>query len=117
MRLHHVQVSCPVDGEDAARRFYGDALGLPVVDKPPVLAKRGGCWFRGDSVEVHVGVEETFRPATKAHPAFLVEDIDSTATGVAEHGFAVTWDDDFPGYRRFYTADGNGNRVEILAGR
>lgn len=117
MRLHHVQVSCPLGGEDAARRFYGDALAIPEVDKPPVLAKRGGCWFRGDSVEVHVGVEEAFGPAHKAHPAFLVEDIDGTAQRVAEHGFAVTWDDDFPGYRRFYTADGNGNRVEILAER
>ena len=61
MRLHHVQVSCPAGGEDAARRFYGAALGLPEVAKPPVLAARGGCWFRGDGVEVHVGVEEPLR--------------------------------------------------------
>jgi len=117
MRLHHVQVSCPAGGEDAARRFYADALGIPEVDKPPVLAARGGCWFRGDSVEVHVGVEPEFAPAQKAHPAFLVDDIDGTAGRVADAGFEVTWDDDFPGYRRFYTADGNGNRVEILASR
>jgi len=117
VRLHHVQVSCPPEGEDAARRFYADALGIPEVGKPPVLARRGGCWFRGESVEVHVGVEETFAPARKAHQAFLVEDIDGTAERMAGHGFPVSWDDDFPGYRRFYTADGNGNRVEILAPR
>ncbi len=117
MRLHHVQVSCPPGGEQAARRFYADALGIAEVAKPPVLARRGGCWFRGDAVEVHVGVEETFAAATKAHPAFLVDDIDGTAERVAAQGFPVTWDDDFPGHRRFYTADGNGNRVEILAGR
>jgi len=117
MRLHHVQVSCPRGGEDAARRFYGDALGIPQVDKPPALAQRGGCWFRGDVVEVHVGVEEGFSPAKKAHPAFVVDDIDGTAERVAQHGFTVTWDDDFPGYRRFYTEDGNGNRVEILSER
>jgi catechol 2,3-dioxygenase-like lactoylglutathione lyase family enzyme len=117
MRLHHVQVSCPRGGEDAARRFYGDTLGIPEVDKPPVLAKRGGCWFRGAAVEVHVGVEEDFSPARKAHPAFIVDDIDGTAERVAGQGFAVTWDDAFPGYRRFYTADGNGNRVEIMAER
>jgi catechol 2,3-dioxygenase-like lactoylglutathione lyase family enzyme len=107
-------VSCPPGGEDAARRFYADALGIPEVAKPPVLAARGGCWFRGESVEVHVGVEEGFAAAHKAHPAFLVEDIDGTAHQVGEHGFPVTWADDFPGYRRFYTADGNGNRVEVL---
>ncbi len=69
MRLHHVQVTCPPGGEDAARQFYGEALGIPEVAKPPALAGRGGCWFRGDGVEVHVGVEEPFSPALKAHPA------------------------------------------------
>lgn len=113
--LHHVQVSCPVGGEDAARRFYQGALGIPEVQKPPILAARGGCWFRGKSVEIHVGVESPFVPAKKAHPAFLVEDIDGTADRVAGLGFQLTWDDAFPGYRRFHTADGNGNRVEILA--
>lgn len=115
MRLHHVQVACPHGGEEAARRFYGQALGIPEVPKPPVLATRGGCWFRGEGVEVHVGVEEPFAPARKAHPAFVVDDIDALADRVASHGFPVTWDDDFPGHRRFYTADGAGNRVELLA--
>ena len=113
--LHHVQVSCPVGGEGRARAFYTDGLGIPEVAKPPVLAARGGCWFRGDGVEVHVGVEPDFRPARKAHPAFLVEDIDAVAARLASAGAPVTWDDDFPGSRRFYTADGNGNRVEVLA--
>jgi catechol 2,3-dioxygenase-like lactoylglutathione lyase family enzyme len=117
MRLHHVQVSCPAGGEDAARRFYRDALGIAEVPKPPALAARGGCWFRTEGVEVHVGVEAEFRPAGKAHPAFLVDDIDSVAERVSALAFPVTWDDDFPGYRRFYTADGNGNRVEVLAQR
>jgi len=117
MRLHHVQVSCPVGGEDAARSFYGEALRIPEVAKPPVLAARGGCWFRGEGVEVHVGVEQDFRPATKAHPAFLVDDIDAVAVRLSDRGCSVTWDDDFPGYRRFYTADGNGNRVEVLTER
>ncbi|MGN6131102.1 MAG: VOC family protein [Nocardioidaceae bacterium] len=117
IRLHHVQVSCPRGGEDAARRFYADALGIPEVEKPPVLAARGGCWFRGDGVEVHVGVEEGFAAAKKAHPAFVVDDIDQLAARVEEADFPVTWDDDFPGYRRFYSTDGNGNRVEILAPR
>jgi catechol 2,3-dioxygenase-like lactoylglutathione lyase family enzyme len=116
MRLHHVQVSCPSGGEDAARRFYGAALGIPEVEKPPVLAARGGCWFRGDGVEVHVGVEEDFRPAGKAHPAFVVPlgALDALATRLEELGFENRWDDDFPGYRRFYTRDGSGNRVELL---
>ncbi len=117
MRLHHVQVSCPAGGEDVARAFYGAALGLPEVAKPPVLAARGGCWFRGDGVEVHVGVEEPFTPARKAHPAFAVppEELDVLATRLRAAGFPVTWDDGLPGHRSFHTADGHGNRVELLA--
>ena len=114
MRLHHVQISCPVGGEDRARAFYAGALGMTEVAKPPVLAARGGVWFRSDGVEVHIGVEEPFAPARKAHPAFSVDDLDAVAAAVAAAGFPVAWDDDLPGYRRFYTADGNGNRVEIL---
>jgi catechol 2,3-dioxygenase-like lactoylglutathione lyase family enzyme len=114
MRLHHVQVSCPVGGEDAARRFWADGLGLVEVAKPPALAARGGAWFRGDSVEVHVGVEEPFGPARKAHPAFVVDDLDALARRLAALGYPVRWDGDFPGHRRFYTADGHGNRIELL---
>lgn len=113
--LHHVQVSCPEGGEDAARRFYGDVLGLSEVPKPPALAARGGCWFRDDGVEVHVGVEAGFVPARKAHPAFLVEDVEAVAARCEALGFPVGWDEDLPGYRRFHTADGNGNRVEVLS--
>lgn len=115
--LHHVQVSCPEGGEDAARRFYGDVLRLPEVAKPPALAARGGCWFRDEGVEVHVGVEPGFAPARKAHPAFLVgaDEVDEVAARCEAGGFPVRWDEDFPGYRRFHTADGNGNRVEVLS--
>ena len=117
MRLHHVQVSCPPGGEDAARRFYGEGLGLPEVAKPPELAGRGGCWFRDDGVEVHIGVEPGFSPARKAHPAFLVEDLDATVARLAERGFPVDRSEEhtFPGHRRVHTADGSGNRVELLA--
>lgn len=112
--LHHVQVSCPSGGEADVRRFYGDLLGLTEVPKPPVLAGRGGVWFRGDGYELHVGVEERFAPARKAHPAFLVTDADALAARLQAAGAEVGWDGNFPGYRRFHTTDLHGNRVEIL---
>jgi catechol 2,3-dioxygenase-like lactoylglutathione lyase family enzyme len=112
--LHHVQVSCPPGGEADVRRFYGDLLGLSEVAKPPELAKRGGAWFRGDGYELHVGVEASFTPARKAHPALLVDDLDALACALTAAGHEVTWDADFPGYRRFYSADPHGNRIELL---
>lgn len=126
MRLHHVQVACPPGGEDAARLFYADALGLTEVEKPEPLRGRGGAWFRafdgaGDVVaEIHVGVEEPFAPARKAHPALLLDtvaDLDSAAARIEAAGFGIdhTQRDTFPGYLRLHATDPHGNRVELLA--
>ena len=69
--VDHVQLALPPGGEGRAREFYGQVLGIPEVDKPPHLAKRGGCWFEHGGLKIHLGVEEDFRPARKAHPAFV----------------------------------------------
>jgi catechol 2,3-dioxygenase-like lactoylglutathione lyase family enzyme len=115
MRLDHVQVSCPPGGEDVARAFYRDALGMTEVEKPQPLQARGGCWFREGTAEVHVGVEQDFRPAKKAHPALAVDDLDALAGRLEQLGYPVTWDNvTIPGRRRFHTTDGHGNRVEIV---
>ncbi|MEP6695804.1 MAG: VOC family protein [Pseudonocardiales bacterium] len=112
--IHHVQLAMPPGREASARAFYAGVLGLAEIPKPPVLAARGGAWFRGDGIELHLGVEEGFRPATKAHPGLLVRDIDAWAARLGEAGYPVAWDADFPGMRRCYTADPFGNRLELL---
>lgn len=95
--LHHVQLACPPGSETALRGFYGGVLGLTEIPKPPVLAARGGCWFRGHGIELHLGVEADFRPARKAHPGLLVRDLDEWARRLTEAGYPVAFDDDFPG--------------------
>ena len=128
MRLHHVQVACPQGGEDDARRFYGAALGMTEVEKPADLAGRGGAWFRSYAAdgsvaaELHVGVEQPFAPARKAHPALVVESVAGLAAlaeRLAAGGFEVDLSQrsTFPGYDRLHTYDGHGNRVELLAPR
>jgi catechol 2,3-dioxygenase-like lactoylglutathione lyase family enzyme len=112
--VHHVQLGLPPGAEDRARAFYADALGMTEVPKPPALVGRGGAWFRSGRVELHLGVEPDFRPATKAHPGLLVEGLDGWAERLAECGAPVRWDDALPGHRRFYTADPFGNRLELL---
>lgn len=112
--LHHVQIAMPRGAEARARAFYGDLLGLTEIDKPPVLAARGGAWFRGGGLELHLGVEEPFAPAKKAHPGILTDDLDALAERLRAAGEAVQPDGDFPGMRRFYTADPFGNRLEFL---
>jgi catechol 2,3-dioxygenase-like lactoylglutathione lyase family enzyme len=112
--IHHVQLACPANSEDTQRAFFCGVLGLTEIDKPPVLAQRGGCWFRGHGIELHLGVEADFQPARKAHPGLLVHDIDAWARRLADAGYPVTFDENFPGLRRFYSADPNGKRLEFL---
>jgi catechol 2,3-dioxygenase-like lactoylglutathione lyase family enzyme len=112
--IDHVQVAGPPGCEAAARAFYGGLLGLREIPKPQSLAARGGVWFELGSQELHVGVELDFRPALKAHPAFLCTDADTLAATLESSGAPVSWDSAAPGVRRFYTADPFGNRLEIV---
>ncbi|WP_410505954.1 VOC family protein [Intrasporangium sp.] len=116
MTLHHVQVSGPVGCEDAMRAFYGAVLGMTELEKPERLRARGGAWFRSGGVEIHVGIEEGFRPARKAHPGIAVDDLDALAARVTAAGAPVTWDDNIAGLRRFHTSDPVGNRLEFQQG-
>ncbi|MFZ2502482.1 MAG: VOC family protein [Nocardioides sp.] len=112
--LDHVQVAIPVGSESAAREYYGTVLGMLEIPKPPALAQRGGCWFASGSAVLHLGVEEPFAPARKAHPAFLVSDLDALAAALEEGGASVTHSDgERPGIRRFHTFDPFGNRIEF----
>ena len=106
-----MQVAAPPGCEEAARAFYGGLLGMAEVEKPEPLRSRGGVWFE----HLHVGVEDDFVPARKAHPALRVADLDALAERLAAAGARVQWDASLPGVRRFYTADPWGNRIELLA--
>lgn len=112
--LDHVQLACPAGSEGELRAFYGNVLGMAELAKPPALAARGGCWFAAGTAVLHLGVEADFRPARKAHPGLRVRDIEAYATRLESAGALVTWDDNLPGYARFYSEDPVGNRLEFL---
>ena len=109
--IDHVQVAIPVGGEDRARAFYGEVLGLPEVPKPPILAARGGAWFEAGTTRLHCGAEAGFTPARKAHPALLISDLPGF---VAESGLDVRWSDEIPGTVRCHVDDPFGNRLELV---
>ena len=104
----------PRGREDDARAFYRDILGLAELPKPANLAVRGGVWFAAGDRQIHLGVEDHFRPAKEAHPALRVEDLDAFRSRLAEGGCAPYEDEPLPGYRRFYVADPFGNRLEFI---
>jgi catechol 2,3-dioxygenase-like lactoylglutathione lyase family enzyme len=112
--IDHVQLAMPPGHEEAARSFYAGLLGMTELPKPPVLAARGGCWFASGTAVLHLGVQESFTPARKAHPALLVDDLDALAATLAAAGYdCVPADGEIPGVRRIHSHDPFGNRVEF----
>jgi catechol 2,3-dioxygenase-like lactoylglutathione lyase family enzyme len=115
LSIDHVQVAMPAGEEEKARSFYIDLLGFVEIPKPSELAKRGGAWFQSGNVQVHLGVEADFRPARKAHPAFLVDDLDGLIVKVRSSGVEVdTTQPPLDGYKRVHVFDPFGNRIELM---
>jgi catechol 2,3-dioxygenase-like lactoylglutathione lyase family enzyme len=112
--LDHVQLAMPPGGEDRARAFYCDVLGMTEREKPAHLAARGGCWFAAGSVELHLGMESGFRPAAKAHPALLVDDLAELRRRLAAHDVDFTIGAPLDGYARGDIHDPFGNRIELM---
>jgi catechol 2,3-dioxygenase-like lactoylglutathione lyase family enzyme len=111
--IEHVQLAMPKGEEPRARAFYQDLLGIPERAKPPELARRGGAWFEDGALKIHLGVEADFRPARKAHPALLVDGLAALIERLQAAGCPVI-DEAMPGYRRIYTEDPFGNRLELM---
>jgi len=113
-RLDHIQLAMPAGQEALAREFYGGVLGLTEVPKPANLARRGGVWFESGALRVHLGVEGDFRPAKKAHPAFLVQHLSEMTQHLQRAGVVVVTDEPLDEYDRIYVFDPFGNRIELL---
>ena len=113
-RVEHVQLAMPRGREDEARAFYSGVLGLPEIAKPPDLAVRGGCWFEDGAIKIHLGVEDDFRPAKKAHVALVVEDLDAVIAAACALGCETRPPRPFGDFTQAYVFDTFGNRIELL---
>jgi catechol 2,3-dioxygenase-like lactoylglutathione lyase family enzyme len=115
-RIDHIQIAAPEGCENAAREFYGGLLGLPEIEKPEPLRARGGCWFQCGPQQLHIGVERKFRPAKKAHPAFVASHLEQLRQALLAASIKVTDDRSLPGTQRFFAEDPWGNWLEFVAG-
>jgi catechol 2,3-dioxygenase-like lactoylglutathione lyase family enzyme len=115
LSIDHVQIAMPSGEEERARGFYVNVLGFTEIPKPSELTKRGGAWFQSENVQLHLGVEQDFRPARKAHPAFIVDDLDMLITNAQSAGFETdTTQPPLDGYNRAHIFDPFGNRIELM---
>jgi catechol 2,3-dioxygenase-like lactoylglutathione lyase family enzyme len=112
--IDHVQLAMPAGQEDIAREFYARTLGIPEVPKPPELAKRGGAWFEAGPVKIHLGVEAEFRPARKAHPALIVQDLATLVATLRSKGHEIVPAAGVAGWYRVHVFDPFGNRIELM---
>jgi catechol 2,3-dioxygenase-like lactoylglutathione lyase family enzyme len=115
VRLDHVQLAMPAGREAEAEAFYSGLLRLARLPKPAPLAARGGCWFGGGAVSLHLGVEEDFRPARKAHPALVVRDLPALERALRDAGVEVRPNAERPPGTGAYVDDPFGNRIELIA--
>ena len=105
----------PPGEEEKARSFYAGILGLTEIPKPAELAKRGGVWFQSQNVQLHLGVEAAFKPARKAHPAFIVKDLNTLLVKIQDEGYETdTSQPPLDGYKRAHVFDPFGNRIELM---
>jgi catechol 2,3-dioxygenase-like lactoylglutathione lyase family enzyme len=111
--IDHIQLAAPPGCEPEARNFFGRLLEMEEIPKPESLRARGGCWFRVGGEQLHIGIEDNFRPARKAHPAFSVENIRRLYEKLSNAGVRCTWDHAVGDVRRFYASDPWGNRLEF----
>ncbi|MCT8138038.1 VOC family protein [Anaerobacillus sp. CMMVII] len=112
--IDHIQLAAPRGSEEQARSFFIGILGFKEVEKPEVMKKRGGVWFAFGNYQIHIGIEEPFFPAKKAHPAFVVENIEAFKTHLQRNLVTFLVDDNLPGANRIYLNDPFGNRIEVL---
>ncbi|MFC5403639.1 VOC family protein [Cohnella soli] len=114
--IDHVQLAAPEGCEQKARNFFAGVLGWEEIPKPEILARRGGAWFQCGSQQVHIGVQSKFVPAKKAHPAFLVRNLDRLREHLQQNGIPIVNDDarGGEGIDRFYVDDPFGNRLEFM---
>ncbi|MDP4163760.1 MAG: VOC family protein [Bacillota bacterium] len=112
--IDHIQLAAPQHSEEIARAFYQGLLGFEEVEKPEELRKRGGVWFSAGAVQLHIGIEDPFYPAKKAHPGLVIENIDALMAHLNEKDVEFIEDDKLPGAKRFYMNDPFGNRLEML---
>jgi catechol 2,3-dioxygenase-like lactoylglutathione lyase family enzyme len=117
-RLDHV--SFAVQDVDASRRFFGEVLGLPEIDRPAFDFR--GAWFGIGDRALHLIEQVSANRAAAAkmtradHMALEVKDMDavSQALDAAEIPYQLGANNRL-GFRQIFCADPDGHTIEFIS--
>ena len=110
---HH---SVVVTDLDRARAFYRDVLGLEEVPTPPTFAATIA-WFAVGEEQIHLLGADRADADSGRHIALHVEDLAAARQRIEERGLPLSPAGGIPGAERFFTADPDGNRIELICWR
>jgi len=113
--IDHVQITIPKNEENKAKSFYCELLGLKEIAKPENRRNNGGFWLQLGKVQLHVGTENGVdRNLTKAHVAYLVDDLEKWRNILSQDNVEVKDSAPFPSAKAFEFRDPFGNRLELI---
>jgi catechol 2,3-dioxygenase-like lactoylglutathione lyase family enzyme len=112
--IDHILLAIPPGGESEGLAFYCGLLGFTELPKPDSLKGRGGVWMQAGSAVLHLGTDEAFAAPKRAHPGFLVDDLDAVIAALRTAAVELTFDVPLPGYKRVHARDPFGNRIELM---
>ena len=116
-KLQHVNITVPASLEDAAKRFYGDLLGLEQIEKPDGPRKHIGAWYQLGESQLHLSIEhEPRNRESNRHVCYSVRDIASALSTFRSAGIEIISEEQLAnGGSRFFVRDPAGNMIEITS--
>jgi len=98
---------------ERSRRFYRDILGLKEIVKPRTF-NFVVVWFDLGNQQLHLLLKDMADSISPRHFALRVPDVAAARTFFRERGIPIQETTPIPGADRFFIADPDGNRIEII---
>jgi catechol 2,3-dioxygenase-like lactoylglutathione lyase family enzyme len=110
-QIDHVSVL--ITDVERSRRFYRDLLGLKEINKPRTF-DFVVVWFDLGNQHLHLLLKDRPDTLSPRHFALRVTDAGVARRYFQEHGVPTQETTPIPGADRFFIADPDGNRIEII---
>jgi glyoxylase I family protein len=110
-QLDHVSVL--ITDVERSRRFYRDLLGLKEIHKPRTF-DFVVVWFDLGNQHLHLLLKDQADTLSPRHFALRVTDVAAARSYCRAHGIATQETTPIPGADRFFIADPDGNRIEVI---